>query len=330
MLPAVTVSLQAMMPSFSAATQLLATLLSLWDSSETGAAGALVLALQVAKLAVAAPYGFVAPGALLDADAVYIWQAEAPSPAKAAANSTAAPSPMRNLTATVSFGALTPTHFGIIGGGVRGKVNDTAPLVVAFRSALAAALALPAPFNSSYITVTGITAIFNTSATSATGRRLLAAPTKASTPVAGSAVAFQLRVNTSIVNATVVQAAVLKTLATNGTFASKFQADYAAAFTAANVSAGKKAYIIAVSVATAANVSLNATAPPGAAAAAAAAKAARGARALEGLLSDSSKAVVIAVCVVTGVLLGVAITWTTVQARKRHQALLKLNSVGSD
>ena len=39
---------------------------------------------------------------------------------------------------------------------------------------------------------------------------------------------------------------------------------------------------------------------------------------------------VIAVCVVTGFLLAVAITFTTVQARKRHRALLKLNSVGID
>jgi hypothetical protein len=333
-LPAVTVSLQALMPSFAAAQTLLTTLLAMWDSSETGAAGALVIVLQEAKLAMAAPYGFIAPGALLDAEAVFMWHAEAPSPAKkAATNATAAPvSPMRNITATVTFSGLTPTQWGVIGGGVRGKVNESAPLVIAFRTELAAKLALPAPFVAGNITITGITAVFNTT-TSASGRRLLAAPAKPpagpATPLAGTAVAFQLRVNTSTVNATAVNAAVLKTLATNGTFAAGFKTGYTAAFTAANATRSVVT-IIAVSVSTAANVSLNTTAPPGAAAAAAALKAARAGKALEGLLSDSSKAVVIAVCVITGVFLGVAVTWTTVQARKRHQALLKLNSVGSD
>ena len=334
MLPAVTVSLQALMPSFAAAQTLLTTLLSMWDSSETGAAGALVLVLQDAKLAMAAPYGFVAPGALLDREAVFMWHAEAAAPAKAASNATAAPvSPMRNITGTVTFAGLTPTQWGVIGGGVRGKVNESAPLVIAFRTELAAKLALPAPFVAGNITITGITAVFNTTTTSASGRRLLAAPAKPpagpATPLAGTAVAFQLRVNTSTVNATAVNAAVLKTLATNGTFAAGFKTGYTAAFTAANATRSVVT-IIAVSVSTAANVTLNTTAPPGAAAAAAALKAARAGKALEGLLSDSSKAVVIAVCVITGVLLGVAVTWTTVQARKRHQALLKLNSVGSD
>ena len=158
MLPAVTVSLQALMPSFAAAQTLLTTLLAMWDSSETGAAGALVIVLQEAKLAMAAPYGFVAPGALLDAEAVFMWHAEAPSPAKkAATNATAAPvSPMRNITATVTFSGLTPTQWGVIGGGVRGKVNESAPLVIAFRTELAAKLALPALFVAGNITITGI------------------------------------------------------------------------------------------------------------------------------------------------------------------------------
>ena len=325
-LPAVTVSLQALLPSFAAANTLLTTLLSLWDSSASGAAGAVVLVLHQANLDRAAPYGFVAPGALLNADAVYIWHSEASSPARAGANSTAAPSPMRNVTATVTFAAATPATFGVTGG-VRGVVNASAPLVVALRAALAKALALPAPFNATKdLVITDIKPVVN-STTSAAGRRLQA-PTSSS-KVLGSDVSFSVRVNTSTINVTDVQAKVQRVLATNGTFASTFYTANATLFAGSNVTLSQFK-ITAVSLASAANVSLNTTAPPSATAAAAAAKAARAGRALEGLLSDSSKAVVIAVCVVTGFLLAIAITFTTVQARKRHQALLKLNSVGSD
>ena len=321
-LPAVTVSLQALLPSYAAANTLLTALLALWDSSESGAAGALVLVLHEANLDRGAPYGFVAPGALLGAESVYIWHVAASAPARAATNSTAAPSPMRNVTGTVTFSSVTPATFGVTGG-VRGTVNASALLVLKFRDALAAELALPAPFNvSKDLVITDIKPVINSTA-SAAGRRLQAA-----SKVSGAAVSFSVRVNTTVVNTTDVQAKLLRVLATNGTFASSYYTANHVAFNASNITA---AFVITdVSLSSAANVSLNTTAPPDASAAAKAAKAAKAGRALEGLLSDSSKAVVIAVCAVTGLLLAVAVTWTTVQARKRHQALLKLNSVGAD
>ena len=329
-LPAVKVSLQAVLPSFDAANTLLVTLLSLWDSSESGAAGALTLLLHEAKLAMAAPYGFVAPGALLDTDAVYIWHEEAPAPPRAAAaNATTAATPLRNVSAVVTFGSVTPAQLGVVGGSVRGTLNASAPLVVAFRASIASSLALPPPFSAEDVTVTAITAVFNSSSSPSSAGRRLQAETKGETAnVTAAAVAFTVRVNTSSVNVSTVQSTLQKTLAPNGTFAASYYSSNAAAFRAAGVN--RTISITALTLPKAANVSLNTTAPPNAAAVAAAKKAAAGARALEGLLSESSKAVVIAVCCVTGVLLAVAITYTTLQARKRHQALLKLNSVGSN
>ena len=296
----VQLTLTATLSSYAAAESFATALTTLFDATDAGAAGALLLALHAAGLGINAPGLLCSPGAVLDPATLWVWPIFSPSPASAAGNSSNV-SAVTNVTGTVSVTGLSPAVLGVMGGGVRGTLNVSAPLVLAFCNVAAAALYLP---NASAFAVTDVTTLF-----SATNR----------SKAAGSMISFKLAANTSALYD--VQTKLTRLFSPgNGTFSALFFTNARAALLAANVT---RAPNVTQFTLLAGGKALNLTEPPSAAAARAAAASAR----LDGFTSTSSTVVDVVVCCLAGFLLGVAASYTVLNAKHRERELRKLNSM---
>jgi hypothetical protein len=141
--------------------------------------------------------------------------------------------------------------------------------------------------------------------------------------VIGTTVYFQLSIDTGAVNATLLSSQALAALSRNGSAVTALFASGGGTFAALNISnlSATGATLVL------GNNTFGGIVPPSAAAASAAARAASAGIAAAGLLSDTSKSVVIAVCTLTGFMLGGATVYTVQASAERRRTLLLLNSV---
>ena len=365
-LSGVQVGISLVTSSYAAATGVAMQLTTLFDSSDQGAAGFMVIALRAAGLHNNAPYFVSAPGALIDNTqiAIYAGTTAPPPPTPPAPASPPPPTPpgrnpppspplqpgaLQNITGSVTLLGITPKVFGVIGSGNAAKVNASAPLVRIFQTVLAAQLRLPS-FNATE--VTDINPMYGTpspppAAAAPSGRRhLLTAnttgarpppagrsnstrppppsPPASQTPVIGATVLFKASVNATLNTSTVFGQIGGLFNPTNGTFTTAFFAAGNSTLRSFNVTQKPNASSYTLLVA---GQSLNISAPPSAAAAASARAVAKATAQLDGLTSPASTAVVISVCVLTGVLLATAIGYTIREQQKRDAELRKMNSL---
>ena len=350
-LPGVSLSLSLVTSTYASALSVVTALGALFDSTDSGAAGFLVLAMKAQGLHNNPPFYVSSPGATLDTTTVVIYQGTTappppapptpPPPFPPTPPGAASPPPARvaasqyqNITGAVTLAGIPPSAFGVIGTGVNAKVNASAPLVILFRTVLAAQLGVLA----NATRVTDINPLYGTPAPSpppAAGRRHLlttphAAPpppasNKTATPVIGATVAYAASVNASLSPAD-VQAKVASLFnSVNGTFPAAFFTASRTTLAARNVTRAPNATSYSLLVA---GLSFNVSAPPSASAAAAAKAVARATVQLDGLTSAASTAVVASVCGLTGFLLCFAVGWTILEQRRRDAELRKMNSVG--
>jgi hypothetical protein len=335
----VSLSLSLVTATYTSAVSIATALAALFDSSDAGAAGILVLAMKAQGLHNNPPFYVSSPGATVDPTTVVIYSGTTappppapPAPAPPNPPGVASPpalvaSPWQNISGSVTLTGLTPSTFSVIGTGVNAKVNASAPLVILFRTVLAAQLGVAANATE----ITDVNPLYGTATPPpAAGRRhLLAAPPPASnrtlTPVIGATVAYEAAVNASLPSAA-VQAKVASLFnSVNGTFPAAFFTAARTTLAARNVTRAPNATSYSLLVA---GLSFNVSAPPSASAAAAAKAVARAIVQLDGLTSTASTAVVAAVCGLTGALLFFAVGWTMREQRRRDAELRKMNSVG--
>ena len=344
-LTGVQVSVSLVASSFAAATAVAQQLTTLFDSSPSGAAGLLVIALKAQGLHNNPPFYVSSPAALVDPSSVILFQGTTapPPPAPPAPMSPPPPVPpgshpapapplppgaVQNITGSVSLVGIPPKAFGVIGTGNAAKVNTTAPLVRIFAAVLAAQLGAGSSGGVVVaVAVSDCNPVYGTPSSPPSGRRRLLAssPTVSTTPVVGSTLVFKASLDAAL-GAIAVQAQVVALFnPANGTFTPAFFTAARPTLALLNVTRQPNATAYTL---LAAGVSLNVTAPPSAAAAASARAVAKATAQLDGLTSTASTVVVICVCALTGCLLAVAIAYTVREQRRRDAELRKLNSVG--